>query len=30
MMLRCDRAREDRVVVFRDVCGDARIRERHW
>ncbi len=22
MMMRCDCAREDRVVVFRDVCGD--------
>ncbi len=30
MMTRCDCAREDRVVVFRDVCGDACIRQSHW
>ena len=30
MMLRCDCAREDRVVVCRDVCGDACIRQRDW
>ncbi len=30
MMMRCDCAREDRVVVFRDVCGDACIRQSHW
>jgi hypothetical protein len=30
MMMRCDCAREDRVVVCRDVCGDACISELHW
>ncbi len=30
MMMRCDCAREDRVVVSCDVCGDACIRQRHW
>jgi hypothetical protein len=30
-IMRCDWAREEREVVFRDVCaGHACISERHW
>ncbi len=30
MMMLCDCAREDRADVFRDMCGDACIRQLHW